>query len=561
MLISTRIDPTVFFRNLHTVVIDEVHAFASDDRGWHMLAVLERLSRLAGRELQRLGLSATVGNPEEILSWLTQGTERPSHVIAPTAEAVVDDTDVQVDWVGSLGNAAQVVSQLHTGEKRLVFVDSRARAEELTSELLAKDVNTFVSHGSLGRQERRRTEQAFSESQNCVIVATSTLELGIDIGDLDRVIQIDAPGTVASFLQRLGRSGRRSGTVRNALFLETKDEPFLQCLGLLRLWTHGYVEPVKAPDFPAHLLAQQIMALTLQQSKLGISAWKSWLGAPHVFGQDVSQVGDELTAFMLENDILFADQGLLSIGGEGEEKFGRHHFIELMSAFTSEPVFAVRAGRNEIGLVPDVALAAAEANEGRLLLAGRHWFIENVDWKRRVLHVVPATGGGKIKFWGAGQPLSYEMCQSIRRILVGESVGVTLSDRAEKKLDEIRSDFGWLTKDSAETVLVREGNDSTRWFNFAGLKANLEFVSRLQPLRLNGGSFDDFSIAVDDRATLELIGQSVGVIPAAEQAFVPDRQMIEGLKFNEALPPKLAESVAKRRIADPEVVAHVADSL
>src|SRR5690606_19297113 len=201
-----------------TVIIDEVHAFAGDDRGWHLLSVLERISVLAGREIQRLGLSATVGNPETLCDWLAGSCTAKRSVINPAAESNVIP-DVQVDWVGSLKNAAVVISRLHKGEKRLVFVDSRSKVEELAVELRCLGVATYISHSSLSLEERRAAEEAFSQGNDCVIVSTSTLELGIDVGDLDRVIQIDAPYTVASFLQRIGRTGRRSGSSRNCLFL------------------------------------------------------------------------------------------------------------------------------------------------------------------------------------------------------------------------------------------------------------------------------------------------------------------------------------------------------
>ena len=136
MLVSTKVDPRVLFSGLRAVVIDEVHAFAGDDRGWHLLAVLERLSRLAGRDLQRIGLSATVGNPDELIAWL-QGSfvRRRRSVVAPELPKPASSPDVTVDFVGSLGNAAKVIAALHAGEKRLVFVDSRRRAEEARSRI------------------------------------------------------------------------------------------------------------------------------------------------------------------------------------------------------------------------------------------------------------------------------------------------------------------------------------------------------------------------------------------------------------------------------------------
>ena len=162
--------------------------------------MLERVRRFAGREVQRLGLSATIGNPEALLEWLAPASSRPRRIIAPNGRAV-QSASVQLDYVGGVENTARVVSSLHKGEKRLVFCDSRARVEELAAGLRQLCTETFVSHSSLSLDERRRSEDAFAQGNDCVIVATSTLELGIDVGDLDRVIQVDAPATVASFSQ------------------------------------------------------------------------------------------------------------------------------------------------------------------------------------------------------------------------------------------------------------------------------------------------------------------------------------------------------------------------
>jgi ATP-dependent helicase Lhr and Lhr-like helicase len=211
MLISTKADGREMLRALRAVVVDKIHAFAGDDRGWHLLSVLERAGHLAGRELQRIGLSATVGNPDELLQWLSGHCEGRGRMIQVTAGGTSAETDVQLDYVGSLQNAAIVISRLFRGEKRLVF----CRVEELGNEIRGLGASVFLSHSSLSSEERRTSELAFQEARDCVIVATSTLELGIDIGDLDRVIQVDAPWSVASFLQRLGRTGRRSGTSRN----------------------------------------------------------------------------------------------------------------------------------------------------------------------------------------------------------------------------------------------------------------------------------------------------------------------------------------------------------
>ena len=238
MLVSRRAGRGRFFANVRAVVIDEIHAFAGDDRGWHLLAVLDRISHLSEHPVQRIGLSATVGNPGELLDWLKGDLNSAEGVVSPAASDSVR-ADVQVDHVGNLSNAAVVISRLHRGEERLVFCDSRSQVELLATELRQHGVQIYVSHSALSTEERRRAEGAFVEAHNCVIAATSTLELGIDVGDLDRVIQIDAPSAVAAFLQRLGRTGRRAGTRRNCLFLTTSEESFVRTLGVLKLWTTG----------------------------------------------------------------------------------------------------------------------------------------------------------------------------------------------------------------------------------------------------------------------------------------------------------------------------------
>jgi Lhr-like helicase len=148
----------------------------------------------------------------------------------------------------------------------LIFADSRSRVETIASGLRDTGIRTFVSHSSVSVDERRQAEAAFAVEPDCVIVATSTLELGLDVGDLDRVVQVGAPPSVASFIQRMGRTGRRPGTTRNFLFLATDDEELLADLAIVLLWREGIIEPLTPPACPAHIYAQQVMALVLQES-------------------------------------------------------------------------------------------------------------------------------------------------------------------------------------------------------------------------------------------------------------------------------------------------------
>jgi ATP-dependent Lhr-like helicase len=347
MLISTRVDHRTFFNSLRIVIVDELHAFAGDDRGWHLLSILERLTKIAGREIQRVGLSATIGNPKELLDWLAGHCSGESElVITPDTSDVRQE--VQIDYVASLENAARVISQVHVGEKRLVFCDSRSRVEQLASHLRRLGVETFVSHSSVSTDERRRAEQAFSQTSNCVIVSTSTLELGIDVGDLDRVIQIDATGSVASFLQRLGRTGRRATAIRNCLFLATNHESLIQAIAIVEQWRNGYVEPVQPPVLPLHVLAQQILALALQEKGIGRKSWSEWLLRLPAFASVSEEDRGAIVLHMLDSGYLHEDEGILWLGREAEAEFGFRNFLDLFAVFTSPPEFAVYSGRQHL---------------------------------------------------------------------------------------------------------------------------------------------------------------------------------------------------------------------
>ena len=552
MLVSSKIEHEHLFRNIRAIVIDELHAFAADDRGWHLLSVFSRVQRLAERDLQRIGLSATVGNPAEMLDWMSSGSQRPKLVVRP-ADSRKKAPEVQLDFVGSLANAAKVIHLLHPGEKRLVFCDSRSRVEQLAMLLREHGTDTFVSHSSLGVDERRCAETAFSQRQNCVIVATSSLELGLDVGDLDRVIQIDAPGTVSSFLQRMGRTGRRSNTTTNCLFLATSDEGVVRSAALLDLWQRGYVEPVSAPGKPYHILAQQLMALILQEHGIGRSEWFRWIESVPAFAAMDPQAVAELVDAMLQKQILWNDEGILSFAPEGEVIFGKKNFMDLLSVFTSPPLFQVVAGQKELGFVHESTFMKQGSEPTIVVLAGHSWKTNHLDWKRRIAYVEPSKERGKSRWLGEGQMLSYSLCQSIRRILAGDENASCWSQRATQRITEIRADFPWV--DNESTAIVQQPNGELLWFTFAGGIANKLLADNLQP-----GSrpvADNLSIRFRTPCDADELDQQIAALHGEDIRVVPNDDAIEQLKFSECLPPKLALDVYAARFNAPEAIRGV----
>lgn len=550
MLVSSKIDHHRFFKNIKVVVIDEVHAFAGDDRGWHLLSVFARIAKIAKCDLQRIGLSATVGNPDEMLSWLSSGSQRPQKVVWPKGNSD-EQPDVKLDFVGSLANAAKVISLLHQGEKRLVFCDSRSRVEQLAVSLRSYGVDTFVSHSSVGLDERRQAEEAFAQRQNCVIVATSSLELGLDVGDLDRVIQIDAPATVSSFLQRMGRTGRRADTTRNCLFLATKDEGLLRAAALIELWRREYVEPVQAPPCPYHILAQQLMALILQERGVGRSQWFSWVDSVPAFSEMPQERVESLLEYMINKLLLWDDNGIISFAPEGESIFGRQNFMDLLSVFTSPPLFRVMSGQKELGFVHESTFYKKDDDGPPILaLAGRSWKTSHLDWKRKIAHVEPTDQKGKSRWLGEGQMLSQAVCQSIRRILSSDDNDPSWSNRAAAQFAEIRDEFPWISAESTSVVL--QPNGELRWWTFAGGIANTLLADALKPHCDVKG--DNLSLVFPKSDSLDEIAGLIDEINPESVLPIPNVEAMENLKFSECLSGELAVEVFTSRFNDQRAV-------
>ncbi|MGA5000777.1 DEAD/DEAH box helicase [Streptomyces arboris] len=560
MLVSVNVDHASFFSGLRAVVVDEVHAFAGDDRGWHLLAVLERLQRVVGRPLQRVGLSATVGNPDELLTWL-QGSgagNRVGRVVAPHLDTPEVHTshslpqgDIQLDYVGSLENAATVISTLHRGEKRLVFCESRRLVEELGSALRTRGVTTFLSHASLSLDERKRAEAAFAEARDCVIVSTSTLELGIDVGDLDRVIQIDAPTSVASFLQRIGRTGRRPGTSRNCLFLTLDEAGLLSAAGLLVQWSRGWVEPVVPPPEPRHIVAQQLLALCLQEGNVGSNLWQEWWNGLGPFGPSAEPIVKHLVA----EGYLDQDGGLFFIGPEAERRFGHRHFMDLTAVFTAPPQFTVLQGRAEIGRTDPSLLTEQVSGPRRLLLAGRNWQVTYIDWRRKRCFVEPVDDGGKAKWSGAGfgQGASFRVTRAVREVLLGTDPPVNLTRRAQGCLEEAREHFMERVHPGGTLIGREHGKaDQLRWWTWAGHRANATLAATLEGTAVPGQRISDHWVRL--RGDLTPADWRLARLDVMERLALPDvdGKAVRGLKFGDALPKRLAEATLSIRLADLE---------
>jgi ATP-dependent Lhr-like helicase len=457
---------------------------------------------------------------------------------------------VTADRVGSVRNAVTVIERLHRGERRLVFADSRTRVEEVAAGLRAAGIRTFVSHASLSLDERRRAEAAFAVEPDCVIVATSSLELGLDVGDLDRVIQVGAPPGVASFVQRMGRTGRRDGTRRNCLFLATDDEELLICAALATLWREGKVEPVVAPPLPAHLFAQQTMALSLQLGGIPRTDIAAWLGEAADAVPEAER--GAILHHMLGTGILTEESGILGLGPRGEREFGRRHFSDLVAAFSEPLVLTVRHGPENLGTVHPASLVPRRAGEGPVLsLGGRSWKVTDIDWRGRTVSVVPSNSRGRSRWIGSGRAMSSAVCAAMERIVSNSEPACRLSRRAAEALARIRDRLPFVDGDSLPVVSDRGG--AVVVWTFAGGAATAAIAHGLAMQGLLVVGFDDLAITLRASNPQDVAKALRKIDPSSVHPRLPE-DLGAALKFGLCLPAAVTASVLTARTGDTSAV-------
>lgn len=573
MLMSTRVPAARIFAGLRAVVVDEVHAFVRDDRGGHLASVLERLTRLCRRDLQRVALSATVGNPEAILDWLRGSSTRPGRVLR--APGVGAAPELVLDTVASEAQAATAASKLFRGEKRLFFVESRRAAEATTHALRALDVSTFVTHASLAADARAQAERAFSEARDCVIVATSALELGIDVGDLDRVLQLDCPNTVASFLQRMGRSGRRPETRANCTFLATDPAKAVQAAALLRLHRAGYVEPVRAPSRAAHLFAHQVMALAIQCGGITEREVWSWVDGAAPFRGLTDDDRRGIVGHMLERGILHRDGATLSLGPDGEKRYGRKHFEALYAVFDAPPVLTVVWAGSEVGQVDASFLAALREDDvaavdtrpkgpAAFVLGGRAWRVVRVEWSKGVVHVRPAEEGAVARWMGAPTMRGRALCEAIRGVLTSDDEDPWWSRRTREAIAAQRAEHDFLPSQGTCLIATPGG---VRWWTFAGGAANALLAALLEQEMGDAVRASDLYLEFREGAGQSEAGVRLQVarLAAADRPSLDDARAAavrsagasRVSKFQPCLPPAMAADLLVERLYDLDIARAV----
>jgi ATP-dependent Lhr-like helicase len=562
LLISSRSPAQRLFRDLRLVVIDEVHALAGTDRGAHLLSVIERLAPISRNDLQRVGLSATVGDPGRILAWLQGSSRREGVVVDPPKVPV--RRELRIGLYESVSALAGVAASRAAGRKSLFFCQSRSLTESVAERMRGRSIDVFVHHSSVSLEERRAAEERFAHGGNACIVCTSTLELGIDVGDLDLVFQANAPTSVSSFLQRMGRTGRREGTTANMTFLCEDPAAVLQAVALVELARDGWVESVARQNRCWPVLVHQLLALTLQFGAISAErCWEMLSRIPDFRAIERAEL-DATVEHMTSEGFLFESGGLLSMGEAAEKVFGRKNFLRLYSVFSSPMLYRVvtEAGRDLGSLEQDFVDRLVEQMSS-FLLGGRAWTVERVSHEDRVILVRPAPRGIQPS-WGGFIPqgLGFELCQRMKRILTDTVQYPYVDEAGLRHLKAKREDLGDLLRGPGPAVQIDLSQGGlARWWTFAGgrinhtLKYGLEVVGgwrvvadNLQ-LRIEGDGVSHESVR---EAIATMAEERFWDQPDLRQAVLTRLPGYRLSKFQDCLPPRFALEVIERYLLDVE---------
>lgn len=500
MLVSQRVNERRLFSDLRTIVIDEVHALAGSDRGAHLMSVLERIASISKHDIQRVGLSATIGNPHAILEWLQGTSSRPGRVVDPPKDP--GRRQLLVVHRPDLAQLSTEAAHMAKGLKSLFFCQSRSTTEVVAEHMRRAGTTVFVHHSAVSREERGLAEDRFNRGADACIVCTSTLELGIDVGDLDRVFQAEAPDTVSSFLQRMGRTGRRAGQALNTTFFCESTGGILQAIALVELAKAGWVEHVKVDRRCWPVLIHQLLAMALASD--GITAEEAWTQLSRVPDFRDIHRGEytRLIEWMLHDGALRLASGRLILGPKAERRFGRRNFMELFAVFSSPQSYTVQTPNGQsIGSLNQAFVDRLVEGVSCFLLGGRAWVVVRVQHDDRRVITQPAPRGRQ-PTWGGYLPqfLGFDVCQRVLRVLTdGASFGY-LDDAAQAALTEYRVEM------PSNLAPVRGGVEvdasEIRWWTFAGGRINTTLRHAIEAV---GGDWK----VIPDNFLIKIRGDSI----------------------------------------------------
>jgi ATP-dependent Lhr-like helicase len=542
-----------FFSDLDVIIIDEAHNFASGDRGSHLISLLARLEKSINRCPQRIAVSATIGNPDLMLQWLA-GTNRKvgkrisvSSTFAKERECKLfyfDENKDQEDQPGTsaIYSQSEDIYKLLPFKKTIVFSNSRTKAEELATAINqinttsgtknAKKVRTH--HSAVSKYYREEAESMMKfrgaiESGLNAIISTSTLELGIDIGELDQVIQVGALSSSSAFLQRVGRTGRRKDKPQIFIGFCSSENDLILLAAVVSLGQKGISEAINFPTKSFHILAHQLICLSLQNH--GISPDTAWdiFSNVHCFSGILRDQFDQLIEFMLENKYFRNVDGLLAVGEECEKRFLGSTWRRLFAVFDSGPTYDVWDNKKHVGTL-DSAFVEALNVPFLFVLGGIEWEAYKVQAESREVYVKKSIKGTAPKWVTfSGIDIPCETAKEAGRILFSTESFDFLNPLSQKAIASLRNKFKAINWSDNKWIVMANGLNMAVIWTFAGDRINRTLAKLLTYSEIGTATSDYQSISIikgkNDQTRL-----SDSILKLLNRINEPDKKSIHELK-------------------------------
>ena len=519
LMINKHMEIPSLFGDLRFIVIDEIHSLLRADRGLQTFCLIERLCRLAGCNPRRIGLSATIGNPEEAGKFLAAGSTR--RTVIPKFESgkeiwrlsmehffntepqacdepalwqedadslTLEETPVMEEPSDTAPKMADpgigYIFEHTRGKKCLVFTNSREECEAVCQQLRQyceynhEPERFLIHHGNLSASYRESAEEEMKDDDSLMSVcATATLELGIDIGRLERAFQIDSPFTVSGFLQRMGRTGRR-GDPSEMWFVMREEHPeprammpdlipwfLIQGIALIQLYIEErFVEPPRTDRLPYSLLYHQTMSTLASCGEMTPGELASRILPLSCFHRITQEDFRILLRHLLSIDhINRTENGGLIVGIAGERITNNYKFY---AVFQENIEYSVRSGSEELGTI----VKPPPAGE-KIAIAGRVWIVEDVDHKKREVFCTLVKGNIPAYFGDVAGDIHTRILERMYQVLEEEKNYPYLMSHAVYRLREARETFD--KSGMKEHTLIHLGGNMWALFPWLGSYAFL----------------------------------------------------------------------------------------
>ncbi len=522
MLMNRHSDMFRLFGGLKYVIIDEIHTLMGVDRGNQILCQLDRIAELIGHHPRRIGLSATIGDLEKAREWLTGNSGRMTRVPSVSSQkshwrlalehfyiedqttdralhpAEHPESKVQIDA------GYEYMYDCVKDRKSIVFSNSREETEYVTATMRQIAGNRgdedvfYIHHGNLSAAIREEAEAKLKENNKCVACATVTLELGIDIGKIERILNVGAPNTVASFLQRLGRSGRKTGIPELFMvFREDKPLPYdplpklipwelIRGIAVVQLYLEEkFIEPPSVKKMPLSLMFQQTLSILASSGENTAKRLAGKVLSLSPFAHVEKEVYRSLLVSMIKNDYIeMTETGGLILGLKGEKLTKSFKFY---AVFKDSEDYAVKHESEEIGTI-----SSPPPVGDRFALAGRVWEVEELDLGRKQIYVHPVPGKMQIAWPGEYGEIHTKILEMMRKILMTDTEYPYLKSNAKERLASARRIFR--NAGLHETLLVSLGGNTRALFPWLGTRS---FRTLRKYLQKNASYFGIYGLEFD----------------------------------------------------------------